>query len=87
MTTAHLNVSGMTCGSCVAHVTRALTAVPGVDRVDVSLAANTADVRFDDTRASVETLSAALQSAGYAVGAAPMKPASGGCCCGPSMKA
>ena len=87
MTTAHLNVSGMTCGSCVAHVTHALTAVPGVEHVDVSLAANTADVRFDDTRASVATLSAALESAGFPVSAAPMKRAAGGCCCGPSMKA
>lgn len=36
----------MTRGSCVAHVTRAVTAVPGVDSVEVSLSANTADLRF-----------------------------------------
>ena len=56
MQTTHLNVSGMTCGACVGHVTRALTSVPGVDKVDVSLAENVADVRFDEARVSIETL-------------------------------
>lgn len=83
MATAHLNVSGMTCGSCVAHVTRALTAVPGVDNVEVSLSANTADLRFDEGRVSIETLGAALRSAGYDLAPAPVKRAAGGCCCTP----
>lgn len=33
----HLAVRGMTCGSCVRHVTQALQALDGVDSVQVSL--------------------------------------------------
>ena len=81
MTTQHLNVSGMTCGSCVAKVSHAISAVPGVDHVDVSLAAQTADVRFDEARVSVDALNLAVRSAGYDVTAAPAKASKAGCCC------
>ncbi len=37
METVSLNVQGMTCGGCVASVTRVLKAVPGVDDVAVTL--------------------------------------------------
>lgn len=80
MQTTKLNVSGMTCGACVGHVTRALSSVPGVDKVDVSLSENIADVKFDEARVSIETLRTAIQSAGYDVASTPAKPASGGCC-------
>lgn len=80
MQTSKLNVSGMTCGACVTHVTRALTSVPGVDHVDVSLADNTAEVSFDGDRVSVSTLGEALRSAGYDVVSEPVKRAAG--CCG-----
>lgn len=32
-----LKVTGMTCGHCVAAVTKALEAIPGVEKADVSL--------------------------------------------------
>ncbi len=82
MKTATLNVSGMTCGGCVANVTRALNSLVGVDLVDVSLAENTADVRFDEDRVSIGALHAALRSAGYDVASDPVKRRSGGGCCG-----
>ena len=34
-----LNVGGMTCGHCVKAVTKAVEALPGVERVEVDLAA------------------------------------------------
>ena len=37
METVTMNVNGMTCGGCVASVTRVLKAVPGVESVDVTL--------------------------------------------------
>ena len=80
MQTTQLNVSGMTCGACVGHVTRALSSVAGVDTVDVSLSENVADVKFDEARVSIDTLRAAIRSAGYDVAATPTKRASGGCC-------
>ena len=82
MKTETLNISGMTYGGCVANVKRALTGVPGVDDVDVSLAENTAKVRLADDRVSIEALSAAVRSAGYDVPSTPVKAAARGCCCG-----
>jgi Cu+-exporting ATPase len=37
-----LPISGMTCASCVSHVEKALTELPGVSRVAVNLATNKA---------------------------------------------
>ncbi|MEO8843096.1 MAG: heavy-metal-associated domain-containing protein [Kofleriaceae bacterium] len=48
MRTEQLNVSGMTCGGCVANVTRALSSVSGVHGVDVSLPKRMATVQIDD---------------------------------------
>ena len=39
MSTIELNVEGMSCGSCVKHVTEALNTVEGVTKVDVDLQA------------------------------------------------
>jgi copper chaperone CopZ len=38
MQTIDLDVQGMTCSSCVKHVSKALQALPGVDAVAVDLA-------------------------------------------------
>jgi Cu2+-exporting ATPase len=38
--TITLTVTGMTCGRCVAHVTKALEGVPGVSRARVTLPAS-----------------------------------------------
>ena len=65
MKTDTINVSGMTCGGCTAKVTRALSALPGVAKVDVSLPKNAAEVTFDDALVSVERLRGALRAAGY----------------------
>ncbi len=61
-------------------MTRAVSSVPGVDKVDVSLSENVAVVKFDEARVSIETLRTAIQAAGYDVAAAPVKRAAGGCC-------
>jgi copper chaperone CopZ len=44
METINLTVSGMTCGSCVKHVEKALRAVTGVQTVAIDLSAGTASV-------------------------------------------
>jgi cation transport ATPase len=43
-----LEVTGMTCASCVRRVERALAAVPGVAAATVNLAAESADVTLAD---------------------------------------
>jgi copper chaperone len=62
----HLEVSGMTCGGCARSVTRAVEAVPGVDRVAVDLAAATVTV----AGGMPEAIRAAIERAGFAVGRA-----------------
>ena len=48
MKTIELEVSGMSCGHCVATVRSALAGVAGVREVDVSLPARRATVRADE---------------------------------------
>lgn len=82
MKTEMLNVSGMTCGGCVAQVTRALSAVPGVVKVGVSLPDKVATVEFDEAWATLAAMRAAVQKAGYDIVAAPVEKKAGGGCCG-----
>lgn len=82
MQTATMNVTGMTCGGCVSKVTQALTAVPGVGRVDVSLSGQTS-VEFDETLSSQAHLQSAVRRAGFGVAAtegASVQRDKGGCC-------
>jgi copper chaperone CopZ len=60
-----LAISGMTCGHCVAAVKKALSAVPGVGEVEVTLAPPRAVVSLDPSMASVETLTKATAEEGY----------------------
>ena len=69
METVTLKVDGMTCGGCVASVTRVLKATPGVDDAVVRLDAGSATVTYDPARTSVPALKSAIEDAGYAVGA------------------
>ena len=65
-----LTVEGMTCGSCVNTVTRALSRVPGVTHVDVDRSSGTAVVDGD---ARPEALVAAVEKAGYTASLTPEK--------------
>jgi Cu+-exporting ATPase len=62
---AAFSVNGMDCASCVAHVEKAMTRVPGVSAAQVSLARGRASVRFDPSRTTPETIAAAATDAGY----------------------
>ena len=84
MQTTELKVDGMTCGSCVASVTKALKRVPGVQEVEVDLGSGIARVRGEHAAHQVPELVAALGEAGYEAGAATDAPAAqshsaGGC--------
>jgi copper chaperone len=59
-----MNVQGMTCGGCVASVTRVLQAIDGVERVDVKLDPGQARVTFDPARTNVAALARAIEDAG-----------------------
>lgn len=62
-----LQVEGMTCPSCIAHVDRALREVEGVQAVEVRLREGTVTVEHDGDAAP---LVEALREAGYASRAA-----------------
>ena len=63
--TVTLAVQNMYCSSCPYIVKKALTAVPGVDNVKVSLEKKTAVVTFDDAKTNIEALTSATANSGY----------------------
>ncbi|WP_298498763.1 heavy metal translocating P-type ATPase [uncultured Maritimibacter sp.] len=65
-----LNVSSMSCASCVGRVEKALAAVPGVLGVNVNLASESATVTFAEGAVSLEDLLRAAGDAGYPAEAA-----------------
>ena len=67
METVKLNVQGMTCGGCVASVTRVLKATPGVTDAQVTLQPGAATVTFDPAKVAVGHLKAAIVGAGFDV--------------------
>lgn len=67
METITMNVKGMSCGGCVASVTRILKAVPGVSDVAVTLDPGAAKVTFDPALTAPPALRAAVEDAGYDV--------------------
>jgi Cu+-exporting ATPase len=71
--TATLEISGMTCASCVARVEKRLTRLDGVV-AEVNLATEKARVRYPDA-ISIDELVAAVESAGYSATLAPEKRA------------
>ena len=60
-----LNIDGMTCASCVFHVEKALTEVPGVVEATVNLATQQATVRYLDVQ--LDVFRDAVSDAGYTV--------------------
>lgn len=86
MQTVELNVQGMTCGSCVKHVTAALNQLPGVTAVEVDLSVGRVSIMGST---AAEELISALETAGYSAqtvntNANDTKPTNssnkGGCC-------
>ncbi|MFV0282889.1 MAG: heavy-metal-associated domain-containing protein [Castellaniella sp.] len=78
--TATLGLVGLRGPSCADKVDRAVSAVPGVSEVSVSLADEKVTVTFDTAQVSVQRLQVAVQDAGYEA----LKPVHGedGNCCG-----
>ncbi len=63
--TVHINVGGMTCAACQAHVQHALEEVPGVEKAAVSLMTNEATVIFDPQTVAAPALLSAIRETGY----------------------
>jgi Cu+-exporting ATPase len=67
---AAFDVSDMSCASCVAHVEKAVEALPGVDDCRVNLARGRAVVRFDPQRVEKSQIADAITASGYPARAA-----------------
>lgn len=63
--TAMLAIPSMTCPVCPITVKKALDAVPGVSKVDVSYAKKEAIVTYDDAKTNVAALTKATTNAGF----------------------
>jgi copper chaperone len=68
MRSVRLSISGMSCGHCVARVTKALGALEGLEVENVHIGA--ADLRFDPARRSIDDIIDALRDVGYEASAA-----------------
>jgi copper chaperone len=62
---AVLDVTGMTCPSCVRHVNAALADIEGVAKVEVRLRDGKVHIQYDPELVSLDTLIEALHEAGY----------------------
>lgn len=60
-----LDVTGMSCPSCVRHVNDALRELDGVDKVEVRMSDGKVLVRHDQRKATADHMIAALREAGY----------------------
>jgi Cu+-exporting ATPase len=65
MEISQLDIQGMTCASCVAHVEKAIKTVKGVEIANVNLATETATVSFDPDLADLETILKSVDASGY----------------------
>ena len=68
MHTIQLSITGMTCGGCVNSVQKVLTALPGVQSVEVTLTPGQARVTFDPSKLERAALVQAIVDAGFGVG-------------------
>jgi Cu+-exporting ATPase len=75
-----IQVQGMTCASCVAHVEKALSSVPGVEKAEVNLATERATVELGED-VPVAALAQAVRDAGYDVPTEKVVLAIGGMTC------
>ncbi len=76
MAKVKLNVTGMSCAACSAHVEKALGKVPGVKEATVSLMTNSASVVYDEGAVTPSALCEAVVKSGY--GASVDAPAKSG---------
>jgi len=65
MTEITLRIGGMHCGGCVSSVRRVLSALPGVEHVEVTLEPPQAVVRYDESRLQRSALVQAIGEAGF----------------------
>ncbi len=64
-----LQVQGMTCGNCVKSVKNSLSALSGVEKVDVQLETGSVDIEFNNSQIDIKQITDTIEDKGYIVGA------------------
>jgi P-type Cu+ transporter len=65
MKTTTLNITGMTCASCVAHIQDGLKTLDGVESCEVNFAMEKGQVTYDDAKLKPKDLIAKVKEVGY----------------------
>ena len=65
--TLEIPIAGMDCAECTLHVQHAIAALPGIESVDVYLAAEKAIVQLDPQRVDLSMIRKAIEGAGYTI--------------------
>ena len=61
------NVPDMSCGHCKAAVEGELIKLPGVESSNANVETGIVEVRYDESRISIDQLEGAIEEAGYTV--------------------
>jgi len=67
MNTLTLNVKGMSCMGCVRTVKSLVSALPGIERVDVDLGSGRVEVTHNPEQADEQTIRRVITDGGYTV--------------------
>ena len=67
MKTEEMQVVGMTCASCVAHVEKAVRGLPGVAAASVNLATEKLTLSYDEVALGPDRIKKAVEEAGYGI--------------------
>lgn len=65
MTQVTIKVEGMSCGHCQMSVKKAVEGVEGIRKADVNLQTKQVTVDYDEGKANLEKVKAAIREAGY----------------------
>ncbi len=67
MTDKTLSIPGISCGHCKKTIENALSALPGVDKVEVAVDRKTVALRYDGSSATYQAVIANLDDQGFEV--------------------
>ena len=67
MTTTTLSVPDISCGHCKSSIEGAVSALTGVDTVEVAIDAKTVDLTFDDSEVALDAIIDVIEEQGYDV--------------------
>lgn len=62
-----IQVKGMTCGGCVKSVENSVSALSGVEKVNVQLKTGKVDVEFNDSQVDIKQITDTIEDQGYTV--------------------